>query len=224
MGLIKQALGSALGANDVKNGFNGPRIPFKGNDKSHLQQQQCHCSDKRQPARRSSSDFIDPSRGQYQNRSRSYSPCEKGHNRSVFRGQSSPNLDTPISSYGGPLQNQYVASYPDGPPSYDNVRDSHGQEGGYIRHSARSYDDQGLGRNHHQWNSLSEKRFRTLALPQSAYGDGQPFIRGYSEHLQQYGISKPTFIEILDAINVAIIPNPEMQIFQKGANIAGWFL
>jgi hypothetical protein len=32
------------------------------------------------------------------------------------------------------------------------------------------------------------------------------------------------FIQALDMINIATIPSPENQIFQKGANIAGFFL
>jgi hypothetical protein len=63
-----------------------------------------------------------------------------------------------------------------------------------------------------------------LALPQIGYGDGEPFLRGYSSDLGRYGVSEGAFIGLVDAINVAIIPNPENQIFQKGANIAGWFL
>ena len=73
-------------------------------------------------------------------------------------------------------------------------------------------------------DSLQTKAYRPLILPQIAYGEGQPFLRGYSTELEQYGISNDKFLEILDAINVAIIPNPEVQIFQKGANIAGWFM
>lgn len=70
----------------------------------------------------------------------------------------------------------------------------------------------------------SAHAFRPLALPQIAYGDGQPFIRGYNDQLEWHGISQTEFIRIVDAINVAIVPNPENQIFQKGANIAGWFV
>ncbi|KXT15332.1 hypothetical protein AC579_2820 [Pseudocercospora musae] len=66
--------------------------------------------------------------------------------------------------------------------------------------------------------------FRPLALPQTANGDGQPFLRGYSDELARFGIQRDEFIELLDAINVAVIPDLEHQIFQKGANIAGWFM
>lgn len=72
--------------------------------------------------------------------------------------------------------------------------------------------------------STGDANFRPLALPQIAYGGEQPFLRGYTRELGQYGISEQEFMGLLDAINVAIIPNPENQIFQKGANIAGWFL
>lgn len=66
--------------------------------------------------------------------------------------------------------------------------------------------------------------FRPLVLPQVAYGAGHPFLRGYSDELARYGISDADFVAILDSINVAMVPNPENQIFQKGANIAGFFL
>lgn len=90
-------------------------------------------------------------------------------------------------------------------PAYDS-RDEH---------RGQFYGDMGLP---------MDVSFRPLALPQVAYGDDQPFLRGYSRELSRYGVSEQEFIGLLDAINVAIIPNPENQIFQKGANIAGWFL
>lgn len=65
---------------------------------------------------------------------------------------------------------------------------------------------------------------RPLALPQIEYGDGKPFLRGYSDELRQYEIDEKRFIQILGNVNKAIIPNPENQIFQKAANIAGWFV
>lgn len=71
---------------------------------------------------------------------------------------------------------------------------------------------------------VSRRGFRTMALPQIAYGDGQPFLRAYSDELRCRGISMEIFIAVLDDINVAIIPNPEVQIFQKTAKIAGFFV
>ena len=68
------------------------------------------------------------------------------------------------------------------------------------------------------------RRFRVIAIPQVAYGDGQPYLRAYSDDLQPYGISEQDFIDIVDALNIASIPNPEVQIFQKGARIAGFFV
>jgi hypothetical protein len=73
-------------------------------------------------------------------------------------------------------------------------------------------------------SSCEQDFFRPLVLPQIAYGDGQPFLRGYSDKLAHYGIYEMDFIALVDAVNVAILPNPENQIFQKGANIAGWFV
>jgi hypothetical protein len=66
--------------------------------------------------------------------------------------------------------------------------------------------------------------FRPLVLPQIAFGDGAPFLRGYSDELAPFGIREREFFEVIDAINIAIVPSPENQIFQKGANIAGWFV
>lgn len=72
--------------------------------------------------------------------------------------------------------------------------------------------------------SLQVDGFRPLILPQIAYGDGQPFLRGYSAELCRYNISLESFVQVVDRINVAILPSPENQLFQKGANIAGFFL
>lgn len=60
-----------------------------------------------------------------------------------------------------------------------------------------------------------QSQFRPLALPQITYGDGAPFARGYTDELRRYGITEADFIGIVDAINVAMVPNPEVQIFQK---------
>ena len=99
------------------------------------------------------------------------------------------------------------------------LKDGVGIKGSLI--DGRSYNDLGNTRDmEHSRNG----GFRPLALPQMAYGDGQPFLRGYSNEFVKYGISPEEFIQVLDAINVAVIPSPENQIFQKGANIAGWFL
>lgn len=72
--------------------------------------------------------------------------------------------------------------------------------------------------------SHAPMRCRPFIVPQIAYGSGQPFLRGYSNELSMYGISRRDFLEVLDAVNVANTPNPESQIFQKGASIAGWFV
>lgn len=71
---------------------------------------------------------------------------------------------------------------------------------------------------------LRHYEFRPLILPQMGYSKGSPFLRGYSRDLQDYGISNMEFQQIVDAINIAIEPNPEAQLFQKVANVAGWFM
>ncbi|KAH6644281.1 hypothetical protein C7974DRAFT_371418 [Boeremia exigua] len=71
---------------------------------------------------------------------------------------------------------------------------------------------------------LRHYEFRPLILPQTGYSKGSPFLRGYSKDLQNYGISNTEFQQIVDAINIAIVPNPEAQLFQKVASVAGWFV
>ena len=140
-----------------------------------------------------------------------------------------------------------MGAYPDGayqsmdrpPPDqmqqrYNGYRDQYSQPPHYESPAPDGQSwNQGQSYDGRSQNDLGNTRdmgysrnggFRPLALPQIAYGDGQPFVRGYSNELIQYGISPEQFIQVLDAINVAIIPSPENQIFQKGANIAGWFL
>ncbi|KAF5589726.1 hypothetical protein FPCIR_6704 [Fusarium pseudocircinatum] len=66
--------------------------------------------------------------------------------------------------------------------------------------------------------------FRPLILPQIAFGEGEPFLRGYSSEMNRYGISRDQFLRVVDEINVARTPNPEAKLFQMGAGIAGWFV
>jgi hypothetical protein len=63
-----------------------------------------------------------------------------------------------------------------------------------------------------------------VALPQTGYGQGVPFLRAYSDQLEDAGIPQRTFVEFLDALNVTIVPNPETQIANKAAGLAGWFV
>ncbi|KAF4416353.1 hypothetical protein FACUT_12649 [Fusarium acutatum] len=72
--------------------------------------------------------------------------------------------------------------------------------------------------------SFQNTDFRPLILPQIAFGAGEPFLRGYSSEISRYGISRDQFLRAVDEINVARTPNPEAQLFQKGAGIAGWFV
>nr|RBQ99388.1 hypothetical protein FVER53263_20094 [Fusarium verticillioides] len=72
--------------------------------------------------------------------------------------------------------------------------------------------------------SFQNSDFRPLLLPQIAFGEGEPFLRGYSSEMDRYGISRDQFLRVVDEINVARTPNPEVKLFQMGAGIAGWFV
>ncbi|GAA99054.1 uncharacterized protein L969DRAFT_103108 [Mixia osmundae IAM 14324] len=65
---------------------------------------------------------------------------------------------------------------------------------------------------------------RTIALPQTSYGQGAPFLRGYSSELCEAGVPKDGYFRWLDALNVSMVPNPEAQIIGKAAGIASWFV
>ncbi|KAF5640904.1 hydrolase or acyltransferase (alpha beta hydrolase superfamily) [Fusarium tjaetaba] len=73
-------------------------------------------------------------------------------------------------------------------------------------------------------SSFKNTDFRPLILPQIAFGEGEPFLRGYSSEMDRYGISCDQFLRVVDVINVARTPNPEVKLFQMGAGIAGWFV
>ncbi|KAG5757786.1 hypothetical protein H9Q72_014071 [Fusarium xylarioides] len=72
--------------------------------------------------------------------------------------------------------------------------------------------------------SFQNSDFRPLILPQIAFGAGEPFLQGYSSEISRYGISRNQLLRVVDEINVARTPNPEVQLFQMGAGIAGWFV
>lgn len=188
-------LGSALGSDQIKNGFSSKRLSSAFNQNSAPSSGQRPYSSSY--GNRRNNDYYDsdrsyPSSGQLQPPpAYSRQPSRQGYNNS---------LDSDYGDY-----DDYQQSRQQTRQGYNNDYNDYQQDLGYP---------QGGGRG----------GFRPLALPQISYGDGQPFLRGYSRELQRYNISFRDFMQILDAINVAIIPNPENQIFQKGANIAGWFL
>lgn len=231
MGLIKDAIGSALGANQVNNGFNGPQIPFANRNKQHRQYDpnrlsplpSSNSSIASNP-RYSSRNYYDEREqyGPYDRRARSYSPPRPRNSEYDVRDQSyrrnSPINDPRDIGYGNqPSPYREDWSQTDAPPSYESQQ----EYAAYNPNQERRY---GSSRQHRGSESPRSFEFRPLVLPQVAYGKEQPFIRGFSDELRGYGISERDFIEVVDAINVAIVPSPEAQIFQKGANIAGWFL
>ncbi|KAJ6115579.1 hypothetical protein N7523_005996 [Penicillium sp. IBT 18751x] len=229
MGLLRDTIGSALGANQVNNGLSGPKLPF-GN-KNNI----------RDSARLSSSAYRQsPSPGQgyssylkYEDEKDASSDITPGRTRSPLGPMRSTVLDGRSfrrdSSVMG-YQTSVVGPPLDQRQQWDNEdRTQHSDLPSYYESPALDRRDRYQGQSDgisrvQDVRSTRNASFRPLALPQIAYGDEQPFLRGYAGELGQYGISEQEFIGLLDAINVAIIPNPENQIFQKGANIAGWFL
>lgn len=229
MGLLRDTIGSALGGNQVNNGLSGPRLPF-GNKNNNRDTAWLSPSAYRQsPSPRQGyasyskyNDERNPSPGEMQERrERSLGPTRSGALSGQSFRQDNSAIGYQTSMVGPPpdqMQQWYNddrSQYSDLPPHYETpAYDSRDEHRGQFYDMSRA-GDMGLP---------MDVSFRPLALPQVAYGDGQPFLRGYSRELSRYGVSEQEFIRLLDAINVAIIPNPENQIFQKGANIAGWFL
>jgi hypothetical protein len=224
MGLLRDAIGSALGANQLNNGLSDrPRLPFTNNN---------NVGETRRPLpppwkqSSSSNQRYDDygNRGERQRRSpdgNDFANQRLEQNDTLYRTEqySDRQYQSSINGYA-PENMQYMRDAYDGrraqpPPGYET----------YVGNERGSYQQPLTNLNYAQDRGFSiPGGFRPLALPQIAYGDGQPFLRGYSQELSRYSISIEDFIQVLDTINVAIIPSPENQIFQKGANIAGWFL
>lgn len=201
MGLIKDALSSAMGADQVKNGFNGPHLSKFSAGKRFQD------SGYARPTSPSYRNSPPPQQPYYQTPADrgSYFDADKEAPPAYYRDAPSSYRDAP-------------SSYRDAPASYSNATPSNMEWQGY------QHETYGGRRSPRYQDRTRDSRFRPLALPQVTYGDGQPFLRGYSDELMLRGISEQTLLAILDDINVAIIPNPEVQIFQKGASIAGWFM
>lgn len=247
MGIIRDVIGSALGADQPKNGFRNNasnsnydthrldrRRRSSSSDESEYRSrysqytspppdQQYSSFGREQPPRRSP-DYntnnyknnygYDDNRDPYQKQDYGMSNNREMYsNPGYHQDMSAP---PPYSAYpgGGPSPPQGAYSNNNnGYNMYNNGYNTGYDGGNYSREVPNNYN---INNNNHF--------FRPLALPQISFGDGQPFLRGYSNELQQYNISFDDFMRTLDAINVAIIPNPEHQIFQKGANIAGFFV
>jgi hypothetical protein len=165
MGLIKDAIHSAMGNDQVKNGFGGPQLPFR-----------------------------------HRNDQIGVSPSLPGTTYSDTRSYINRPYCETAARYQQSDDGEYYQPPPGLPPR---------------RQQCSRYQQPG--------NDV-EKSFRPLVLPQIEFGAGQPFLRGYSSTLQRFGISDKQFLGVVDELNIAIVPSPENQIFQKGASIAGWFL
>lgn len=210
MGIIRNVLSTALGADQVKNGFNS-RLSPSSNQYSTNQYRSSSI-------RRNVPNQIDYNMGQdmrMQTHSSNYD-SSRNPNYGYDDSQSYSRQDNEEDdNYNHPV----IAPPPySNSTTYQSPREDQGASG--VRRKYNSNE----GSNYHDQVHSRRTNSRPLALPQIDYGDGQPFLRGYSQQLEQSGISFEAFMQALDAINVAIIPNPEAAIFQKGANIAGWFL
>ncbi|GLI79321.1 hypothetical protein PoHVEF18_007651 [Penicillium ochrochloron] len=207
MGLLRDAIGSALGANQANNGLSGPRLPFvKTNN--------------RDSGRFSSLGYQQsPSPSQ---RYDSYADCDDGRNspRIGYQMQVARSARDPTRQRYNDDRYDDQYQYSDEPHCYEQPVSN-----GWDGYQEQFYDGQPQDMSRAaDFGQAGGPNFRPLALPQIGYGDGEPFLRGYPSDLRRYDISEGEFIGLLDAINVAIIPHPENQIFPKGANIAGWFL
>lgn len=238
MGLIKDLVGSAMGSGQVNNGFNQPLVPSFSRGQSRNTSSSRPLSprlDYRSYSNgKSDREYLAPD-GSYRdelNPPRSRGPSYQQYNRDDRRHDakydnvnSSPsNWTDPPPPYGTQLnaphsydQSAYPSRYSDPSRQMYEQRPSepYYQDRGYS-----SYNSSPLQQSRPRQN----QGFRPFAVPQVAGGDGQPFLRAYSDELRQYGIEEAQFIQVVDAINKAIIPNPENMIFQKAANIAGWFV
>ncbi|KAF9774436.1 hypothetical protein IL306_007561 [Fusarium sp. DS 682] len=216
MGILREVIGSAIGSTQ----------------ESSQKKRSSYNSGQMSPPRRNLSPYDTPSSSSQSSQPRTrYSYDKKSkyesYEQSVYSDQES--LDT---------QQQAGHYYNDEPPSYSlhptdaysngRLRSSQSvsrsniyQQPSYSHSSPQTSTNMGSAFNS---SSYQNANFRPIALPQIAFGSGEPFLRGYSSELNRYGVTRDKFLRVLDDINVARTPNPEAQIFQKGASIAGWFV
>lgn len=207
MGVIRDILSTALGSDQVKNGFNSRFSPSSDQYSTN----QCQSSSLRQNL----PNQVDYNMGRDM-RMQTQSPNYASSRNPIYDRQYYSRQDNEED-------HNYDHIFGAVPPYSESTKYQSSTEDQGASGVRRKYNSNGGSTCHGQVHSRRTKS-RPLALPQIDYGDGQPFLRGYSQELGQSGISFEDFMQALDAINVAIIPNPEAAIFQKGANIAGWFL
>lgn len=249
MGLLKDALGPAFRVDQVNNGMNGPLrsinksfgkgsnvpsldperpppMPPKPSDQYYARDL-CHQRQDTLSSRELRN--LDRSRQREGRRDSRWSRNFNDDRRSYhYPGQRMGDYALssalhPDQAQVGKYQSSRERSFHMQEPKYDLPTDSRTlydedpqhEDQEYARHEGQPY----LSPTH--WKDV---RFRPLALPQIAYGEGKPFLRGYSNELMQYGISKEAFVQVVDKINQAIVPNPEVQIFQKAAQITDYFV
>jgi hypothetical protein len=215
IGLIKDVIGSALGADEPKNDIR--------NNNGY-----CSASSQSQYRSRDSSSVQQYSYGrELPRRSPDYSNYNGNSRQNYSYGRELPRRNPDHYNYDDNGRRGFYQQ-DDGMHSNDNKNNNktYDDPPPYSVHQGPSPQvyNNGYNNGHCLRGSSNNNFFRPLALPQLSYGNDQPFLRGYSNELQQYNISLDDFMQALDAINIAIIPNPENQIFPKGANIAGFFV
>ena len=233
MGLIRDALGSALGGHHLNNGFS--RGPQQCSDTDEDIYGSLSLSQLRSfRSTRQRGPLVDDE-SHYRRRSDLRNDIGRLYRRGgdgLNDGQTSGAFDGQQHAgglYQGDFYDRTVRNNGDHDSRSEQLSPAPYYAAAAI--SAGSWAQQARNSHYYQDETCNQEvefsngtDFRPLVLPQIGYGDDQPFLRGYSLELNRYGISMEAFITFLDAINVALMPSPENQIFQKGANIAGFFL
>ncbi|KAH8121290.1 hypothetical protein LI328DRAFT_171976 [Trichoderma asperelloides] len=211
MGLIRDAIGSALGANQLNNGISGgPRLPFMNNNSRNSSQRPLPTG--KRPPSHNQVDADYTNRKKKTGRHYRAEHYQDDHYRSSVGSHWIDDMQRIHNDYDG-----QVLQFPPGSETYTGDGQVYQMQSYTQQPYVSEYytDDRGWSRG---------PIFRPLALPQIAHGDGQPFLRGYSQELSHYNITMELFMQVLDSINITIIPSPENQIFQKAAKIASWFI
>ncbi|KAM0450628.1 hypothetical protein ACHAPV_010412 [Trichoderma viride] len=225
MGILRDTIRSAIGADQVNNGFGGPNLPFLDRNRSSNSGSR---RNRRSSVYRDEQQYATSTRPRPRSYENGYAEQDYPRDRSQRRQSVAyyDDNDTTLNRnhYQSPGYSEYVMPMRQGgsyeAPPYQQADRLHDPQ----CHDNRLMPQFSTRDMQLRNSSREQDFFRPLVLPQIAYGEGQPFLRGYSDNLAHYGIYETDFIALVDAVNVAILPNPENQIFQKGANIAGWFV
>ena len=230
MGLIRDTIKSAFDNGQPNNGLNQRSIPFGGLNKSVTTSSRLHSSIyNRPPGSRypqqplvQSTHHLDSSQYKYTYEKSAYSKDEHdvGRHSPALHHEQPPSYGYSTRDDKGSREISKSFLRPSGRseaprPDYSHLKSYNNED--FENRCASPQDP------YFPYHTEKECN-RPLVLPQIEYGKGQPFLRGYSDELARFGLHIQEFMAVVDAINVAIVPNPENQIFQIGAIIAGWFV